>query len=1696
MSTIQRGLKKAAISRLIGKIERAIACKDSEAVSHEVVELKRQFNVLEEVHNAIVDEIIQTEDIGALSKEDEYLDSISKRYILTLNAADKFTSNIETSLVQEVKWSQVSALPRLELPRFHGDISLYHSFMAVYNRSIGDLPISDDEKLTHLYDCLRGKARDAVDMCIIVGGTDGYQQALKNLKSRFGDKLTEKIKQDLCNGKLVKTSSELRTLADQAANANMVLKKTDLYSEIDTQHTIATIGHRLPSQQRNRWCIEAISFKEEHDNYPGFAAFVKFLDKLAKEAEDPVYGQHDIAGSSSSRHPIRSQPVCRVTNVSSSSKCILCDGPHKLYWCREFKKKKPEERLAYVNSNKLCIVCFSNDHVSIKCDRNITCKICQRKHSTYVHVNKHVNSIISDKNVSNVKTNNSLTNNYLSDHSARNMKCIVHMPLVQARINNMHNVVALLDTASTNTFIVKDVVEKLKLAGHECTYNLETLNNRKSVSSMAVDFELWSVDSKEMLCLSNVLVIDEIPCDPQKHEDIQSYDHLMNLPFVNMAPGDSVQILIGQDNAAALAPIKIAKGCVDEPYATQTMFGWSINGMSAKEAKKISRKIITNFVTTSLDVKVNQLWDLDDEHVGSDSTTWSVDDRKVVALWDQQLCLVDGHFQLPVPWKVNSLDNNYGVALCRLKSLKNGLAKSGLFGDYDMAVCNMFQKNFAERVPTDQINNENLRTWYLPHHHVRKNNGNMRLVFDCSSRYKGYCLNDATYQGPNLTNKLSSVLLRFRLHRYAVTADIESMFNQVMVPAEDRDALRFLWYTDDHVTQYRMTTHLFGGIWSSSVASYALQQCSLACDDEFIKHHILNSFYVDDLVASVKSVEEVCSLINTLKNTLLSRGFNLRKYVVNDEDLMNQIPSIDRSDSIDTNFSYEGDLKALGMAWDVNSDEFYFRLGQNVRYVHTKAGMLSVVASIFNPLGLVSPITITGMMLFQDATRLKIGWKEELSEELNKKWVDWLHTLSSLTLVRFSRCVKPSHYDDAFMELHIFCDASERAYGCSLYLRCVNKFGNIHISLICSKNKLAPLKTMRIPRLELQASHLAAKMDHNVRTELSQLTLGQSTFWSDSTIVLAYIKNTSTRYQVFVANRVSFILDRTSASQWHHISGKENPADLLTRGVVVSQLTEVWTCGPSFLKTHKSEWRNHEIMCFDLPLGDPEVKRNTFTHNSNVQDVQPITQLINHYSDWYRLERALIWIQKIKDKLLGRNVTSHINAADIQQAEMLIIKHVQQQFLSADVTKLSKHQVVHGESSLRKLAPRLDDDGIIVVSDRLKHANISARSKEPYIIPHGSNIATMIVRAYHDRSHHATEWTLSDIRQRYWITRGRSLVKRIIHGCITCKRLYSRPATQMMSDLPPERVTSGKPAFNYTGCDCFGPYPVKYGRAQVVRYGCICTCFTTRAIHLEKLDTLESDSFVNCFRRFTSRRGNPEILFSDNGTNFTGAYNQMKKASQEMMQSYFAREMIRWECNPSKASHFGGVWERMIHTVRRVLAGVLEKSRRLTDEVLCTLFCEVECQINGRPLTKVSDQVDDAVALTPNHLLLLRSNLAFAMGKSLLNDVYRARWRQVQYLADLFWRRWTREYITQLQRRSKWLTPTRNFAVGDLILMVDENASRALWPLALIIGTKVSRDGLVRSVRLKTTSSNELVRPISKIVYLEAFGEEVVKRSE
>ena len=309
-----------------------------------------------------------------------------------------------------------------------------------------------------------------------------------------------------------------------------------------------------------------------------------------------------------------------------------------------------------------------------------------------------------------------------------------------------------------------------------------------------------------------------------------------------------------------------------------------------------------------------------------------------------------------------------------------------------------------------------------------------------------------------------------------------------------------------------------------------------------------------------------------------------------------------------------------------------------------------------------------------------------------------------------------------------------------------------------------------------------------------------------------------------------------------------------------------------------------------------------------------------------------------------------------------------------------------------------------------------------------------------------------------------------------------------MADLPPERLEPGNPPFYYVGIDCFGPILVKQGRSEVKRYCCLYTCLNTRAVHLEKLNSLDVDCFLNGFRRFVSRRGHPAKVWSDNGTNFVGGEAELARCydqiEQRLIDVHGVRNNIVWHFNPPTASHMGGLWERMIRTVRKVFVGITGLNARLNDESLNTLLCEVEQMVNSRPITKVSNDVNDPRALTPNHLLLMRDPSSFSPGVFCDNDLYKRRWRCVQHLAEVFWKRWLAEYVPELQKRAKWLNVHQNVQEGDVVLITNENTPRGVWPMGIVKEIYLGVDGLVRSVKVKTKVT-ELVRPIVKIVKLE-----------
>ena len=353
--------------------------------------------------------------------------------------------------------------------------------------------------------------------------------------------------------------------------------------------------------------------------------------------------------------------------------------------------------------------------------------------------------------------------------------------------------------------------------------------------------------------------------------------------------------------------------------------------------------------------------------------------------------------------------------------------------------------------------------------------------------------------------------------------------------------------------------------------------------------------------------------------------------------------------------------------------------------------------------------------------------------------------------------------------------------------------------------------------------------------------------------------------------------------------------------------------------------------------------------------------------------------------------------------------------------------------------------------------------------------------------HSGREYVISLAREKFWIVNASSVVRKVLSKCFSCRRRQGPFCEQKMADLPVDRVTPGQPPFTSVGIDCFGPLQVRRGRSLVKRYGVIFTCLSIRAVHIEVAHSLETDSFLMALRRFIARRGQVKEIRSDNGTNFTGGERELRESinawNHNKIHEALLQKGIKWNFNPPYGSHYGGVWERCIRTTRKVLRALLQ-TQTVDDEGLVTLLCEVESIINGRPITTVSGDPNDPEPLTPNHLLLLRSEPQMPPGLFQKEDSFsRRRWRQVQYLADIFWKRWSKEYLPLLQSRQKWTTIRKNLAVGDIVLVSAENSPRNSWPLGRVVEVFADKKGLVRRTRVKVKGA-VLERPIDKLCLL------------
>ena len=670
----------------------------------------------------------------------------------------------------------------------------------------------------------------------------------------------------------------------------------------------------------------------------------------------------------------------------------------------------------------------------------------------------------------------------------------------------------------------------------------------------------------------------------------------------------------------------------------------------------------------------------------------------------------------------------------------------------------------------------------------------------------------------------------------------------------------------------------------------------------------------------------------------------------------------------------------------------------------------------------------------------------------------------------------------------MFCDASEAAFGAVIYVRSTTDSNGHQCRFLISKNRVAPLKKLSIVRLELQAALLGARLANAVVSELSRKP-DAVWYWSDSSVVLQYLSNESRRFHTFVANRVAEVKELTAGSTWRHVPGKLNPADDCSRGLLASELTlkSRWLSGPAFLCLSQENWPAQET---PQPLSDEaeEVKPSIFV--SAVESVrQPEPDPVK-YSCWLKYRRVSAWVKRFAHKASSRSPrrTGPLSSEELRDAKIWILKQTQKNDYPEETRVLLAERAVPTRSSLLPLSPYCDADGLMRVGGRLGNAPVPEDARHPAILPRRGEVTRLVIMHEHVKCGHAgVEQTLNELRQKYWVVRGRTAVKQLLQKCPTCRRLRAQPSPPRMASLPAERFDTARP-FSSTGIDMFGPLYVRRFRRTEKRYGLLATCMATRAIHLEVVHSLDTDSCIMALRRFFARRGRPSIIVSDNGTNFVGSCRELR-AELRAMEKDIAEKLsafeVDWRFNPPAASHMGGVWERMVRSVKNTLKVVVGR-QTLTDEVLVTVFAEVEHMVNSRPLTHVSSEPTDPEALTPNHFLLGGASRHLAPGLVRDRDLCsRRKWKHVQAVAEHVWNRWTKEYIPTLIQRSKWRQEQRNLQVGDLVLMAESHLSRGSWPLARVSRVFPAADGRVRSAELRTASGRLYTRPATKICFLE-----------
>ncbi|XP_055622870.1 uncharacterized protein LOC129766370 [Toxorhynchites rutilus septentrionalis] len=817
----------------------------------------------------------------------------------------------------------------------------------------------------------------------------------------------------------------------------------------------------------------------------------------------------------------------------------------------------------------LCRICLI-PHRSWPCRSKKECGVgdCRMRHHHLLH------SRTTELGTPTPSTSFSNSVAHQHHHSTTTSTLLRYLPVTLFANGKRVDVYAFLDDGSSSTMMEAEVARSLGVEGpREPLYLCWTGDmTRMEKESQRLEITITGRNEKKQFPLKARTVGHlKLPSQTVNYEEL-CVDH----PYLKKIPLSSYSqvipsLIIGVDNAKLISSLKSRDSGNSELIAAKTRLGWCVYGRHTTDTR------LVEYMNTHVEhnEQVSELQDqfrqfLAIEEANMKRSPQSEEDKRALKILRETTRRVGGRLESGLLWRYDEpcLPNSYPMAIRRMEALERKLSKNPFLDTkVRQQIAEYLEKGYAHRITSEELEfTEPGRVWYLPLGVVSnpRKPGKVRLIWDAAARVEGVSFNDAMLKGPDMLTALPTILIRFRQKRVAFSGDIREMFHQFLIRQRDKQTQRFIFRErqDEPPQIFVMDVATLGAACSPYIAQYLTNRNAEEYAEQFPRaaRAITDNHYVDDYLDSLDTVEEAVSLIKEVKYVHSMAGLEIRNFVSNSTEVLDNIG--ERSKVQEKSMNPEVSIeRVLGMVWRPSEDVFSFdnSLKEDVRKivesqkVPTKRQVLRTIMSLFDPLGLVAHYSVHGKILMQRIWRTGSDWDEPISGEILADWRKWSGLLANINEVRVPRC----YFSDTGAttkgsQIHVFVDASENAYACVAYLRSWSN-GVPRCTLIEAKTKVAPLKPLSIPRLELQAALIGSRILENISKALT-IPIAARFLWSDSSTVLAWLRSETRRYHQFVGFRVGEILSITDIDEWRKVPSKVNIADQATK----------WGDGPSF----------------------------------------------------------------------------------------------------------------------------------------------------------------------------------------------------------------------------------------------------------------------------------------------------------------------------------------------------------------------------------------------------------------------------------------------------------------------------------------------------------------------------------------------------